>query len=73
MRVRGHGLFVVAPQRNCDVEDCGIVERTQIDMDEAERRAYAANEEFRIKNNSRQPRGLPRFTETGFKKVRANP
>ncbi|KAG5178579.1 hypothetical protein JKP88DRAFT_79394 [Tribonema minus] len=69
MRVRWHGLFTVA-HRNCNIENCGIVERKEVELDEEEIRAREQNEKFRVRNNVQQPVGLPRFTDVGFKKIR---
>lgn len=69
-KVPGHSLFTVA-DRHCNAEDCGIVERPEsVEFDMEELEIMKRNEAGRLANNQHQPKGLPKFTETGFKKIR---
>mmetsp|Transcript_5193 Transcript_5193/g.7800 ORF Transcript_5193/g.7800 Transcript_5193/m.7800 type:complete len:252 (-) Transcript_5193:66-821(-) len=69
--VRFHSLFGAAPNRNCTIEDCGIVERPkEVILDKEEIQNQKRGEKFRLQNNIDQPKRLPNFTEIGFKKIR---
>ncbi|CAB1116535.1 unnamed protein product [Ectocarpus sp. CCAP 1310/34] len=66
--VKGHGLFTVA-ERSCTAETCGTSEGTETPQDVASRNARKQMDQGRLVNNRKQPEGLPRFTEVGFKKT----